>query len=114
LPLVGQDGPGKSANLESEKSLYVVKQAAINALSVHGFEITDDNATYVEGHRPRDWKPFRCSPGGEGAGIWLEQTNPSLTRAWIKSEKSFIGMACQKNWTLPILTEMRKILENRR
>jgi hypothetical protein len=31
-----------------------------------------------------------------------------------QKRKSFIGMACQKNWTLPILTEMRKILENRR
>jgi len=94
---------------EYDKPLNIVKQAGIDAMTVHGFEVTQNDPTYIEGHRPRTWG-FFCTPGGEGAGIWLEQTSSSHTRAWISSEKSHFGMACQQYWTGPILAEMEKIL----
>ena len=94
---------------EYDKPLSVVKQASIDAITVHGFDLTQNNPTYIEGHRPRTWG-FLCTPGGEGVGIWLEETSPSHTRAWINSEKSSFGMACQKDWTAPILMEMEKSL----
>jgi hypothetical protein len=98
---------------EYDKPLDVVKQASIDAITVHGFEVTQNNPTYIEGHRPRTWG-FFCTPGGEGVGIWLEQTSQSHTRAWINSEKSSFGMACQKEWVGPILAEMEKSLGQRK
>jgi len=92
-----------------DKPLQVVRQAGIDAMSVNGFEVTQNTDVYIEGHRPRTWGLF-CTPGGEGAGIWLEQTSPSHTRVAVHSEKSLFGIACQKEWTGPILSEMRKTL----
>ena len=94
---------------EYDKPLSVVKQAGIDAMTVHGFEITQASDLYIEGHRPRTWG-FFCTPGGEGAGIWLEQASQSHIRVLINSEKSSFGMACQKEWTGPILSEMEKSL----
>lgn len=94
---------------EYDNPLTVVKQAGIDAMTVHGFEITQTTDMYIEGHRPRTWG-FFCTPGGEGAGIWFEQTSPSHTRVSIDSRKSHFGMACQKEWTGSILSEMEKAL----
>ena len=92
-----------------DKPLLVVRQAGVDAMSVNGFEVTQNTDLYIEGHRPRTWGLF-CTPGGEGAGIWLEQTSPSHTRVAVHSEKSLFGVACQKEWTGPILSEMGKLL----
>jgi hypothetical protein len=94
---------------EYDNPLDVVKQAGIDAMTVNGFEITQTTDVYIEGHRPRTWG-FFCTPGGEGAGIWLEQTSPSHIRVSINSQKSSFGMACQKEWTGPIRMEMEKTL----
>lgn len=94
---------------EYNKPLKVVKQAGIDAMAVNGFEVTQNDPAYIEGHRPRTWG-FFCTPGGEGVGIWLEETSPSHTQARISSEKSSFGRACQEEWAAPILTEMEKSL----
>ncbi len=97
---------------EYDKPLDVVRQAGIDVMTSYGFEITQNHADYIEGHRPRGLL-FNCG-GGEGVGIWLEQTSPSRTRARISSEKSFVGMGCQKEWTGPLLSEMQKNLDERK
>lgn len=94
---------------EYDKPLKVAKQAGMDAMAVNGFEVTRNDPTYIEGHRPRTWGLF-CTPGGEGVGIWLEETSPSHTQARISSEKSSFGRACQEEWSAPILTEMEKSL----
>ena len=94
---------------EYNQPLKVVKQASVDAMAVNGFQVTQNEPTYIEGHRPRTWG-FFCTPGGEGVGIWLEETNPSHTQARISSEKSHFGRACQEEWAAPILTEMAKTL----
>ncbi len=94
---------------EYEKPADIVKKAAVDALTVNGFEISQSDDTYVEGHRPRTWG-FFCTPGGEGAGVWFEPTSPSHTMVRINSEKSSFGYACQKEWAGPILSEMDKRL----
>ena len=62
---------------EYDEPILVVKQAGVNAMAIHGFVITQDTDTYVEGYRPIQWggRPF-CRPGGERAAIWLEQNRP--------------------------------------
>lgn len=100
---------GKPGEIEYNKPLNVVKQAGMDAMAVNGFEVTQNNATYIEGHRPRTLGLF-CTPGGETAGIWLEQKSQSRTRVRINSEKSFLGKLCQRDWTEPILGEMENSL----
>jgi hypothetical protein len=91
---------------EYDEPILVVKQAGINAMAIHGFVITQDTDTYIEGHRPISWsgRSF-CRRGGERAAIWLEQTGPSHTRVAVHSVK---GYACQEELTVPIILEIRK------
>ena len=103
--------PTKPGGYQGEwtKPIDVVKETGLNALSIHGFEITKNEPTYLEGFRPRTWG-FFCTPGGETAGVWLEQVGPSLTKVWITTAQSSFDRACQKDWTGPVLTEMNKSL----
>lgn len=103
--------PGKTGGFQREfaKPADAVKQAGMDALIIHGFEITKKETNYIEGYRPRIWG-FFCSPGGETSGIWLEQINSSLTRASVTTAISSFGRLCQKNWTNTILAEMEKSL----
>ena len=98
---------------EFPKSVDVVRQAAVDALAVKGFEITKSESFYVEGYRPRTWG-FFCTPGGETSGIWLEQAGPSLTKAWISTAISSFGRLCQKDWTAAIVTEMENTLNSQK
>lgn len=98
---------------EYNQPLKVVKQASVDAMAVNGFQVTQNEPTYIEGHRPRTWG-FFCTPGGEGVGIWLEEISPAHTQARISSEKSSFGRACQEEWAAPILAEMEKSLGRRR
>jgi hypothetical protein len=95
---------------EYDKPLQVVKQAGIDAMSVHGFEVTQSTDVYIEGHRPRILA-FSCI---ERAGIWLEQTSPSHTRVAVDSERSTFGTACREDWAELILSEMSRILGQRK
>jgi hypothetical protein len=90
----------------------VVQKAGLDALAVNGFEITKNEPLYVEGYRPRTWG-FFCSPGGETAGVWLEQTWPAQTKVWTNTAISSFGRLCQKDWTGEILSEMNKALEKK-
>jgi hypothetical protein len=84
----------------------VVKLAGLKALTIYGFEITENEALYIEGYLPRTWWGKLCAPGGETTGVWLEEMGPSMTRV----SKSLFGVGCQKDWTDPVLDEMFKIL----
>jgi len=87
----------------------MAQKAALDAMVVNGFAITKAEPLYVEGYRLRT-HGWHCSPGGETAGIWLEQTGPAQTRVWISTATSSFGRKCQKDWTGEILAEMGKVL----
>lgn len=95
-----------------QKPTDVVQKAAVNALTVTGFEIKKSEPLYVEGARPRAMGLFIGS-GGETAGVWLESLGPSRTRVRIDTAKSMVGIAGQKNWDNDILAEMEKSLGKR-
>jgi hypothetical protein len=102
----------QATQLVFQQPSHVVQKAGIDALAVNGFEITKTEPLYIEGYRPRTWG-FFCTPGGETAGIWLEQIGPSQTKVWTNTAISSFGRLCQKDWTEKILSEMNKALEKR-
>ena len=92
-----------------QQTSEMAQKAALDAMVVNGFAITKAEPLYVEGYRLRT-HGWHCSPGGETAGIWLEQTGPAQTRVWISTATSSFGRKCQKDWTGEILAEMGKVL----
>jgi len=92
-----------------DQPIDAVQNAAHDALSVTGFRVKKAEPFYIEGYRPRTWG-FLCSPGGETAGIWLEQLGPSKTNVSVSTAISSFGALCQKDWTQMIYSEMNKTL----
>jgi hypothetical protein len=92
-----------------QRPIEEVQKAAVNALPVFGFEVQKQERTYVEGYRSRTWGLF-CSPGGETAGVWLEETGTNQVNVAIHTAKSAFGIACQKDWSQSIRDEMQKNL----
>ena len=92
-----------------QKPADVVRNAAVDALVVMGFDIKKSDLPYIEGFRPRK-VGFFVGSGGETVGIWLESLETAKTRVSVSTAKSFLGILGQKNWDGEILTEMEKIL----
>lgn len=86
-----------------------VQKAAIDALAVTGFDIKKQEPTYVEGSRPHKVGLFVGS-GGETVGVWLTAQAADKTEVKVKTTKSFVGIAGQKNWDDQILSEMTETL----
>jgi hypothetical protein len=86
-----------------------VQKAAVVALVANGFEVTKQDARYVEGSRPRKWGLFVGS-GGETAGIWIEPVDADSSRVRVDTARTFLGLAGQKNWDSEIIIELTKAL----
>lgn len=90
-----------------EQPIAKAQQAAVDALAVVGCDIKKQEPTYVEGRRPNKMGLFVGS-GGETVKVWLEALEPQKTSVKVKTEKSFVGVAGQKNWDKQVLDEMAK------
>ena len=88
-----------------------VQRAAVDALTVSGFDIKKQESGHVEGARPRK-VGLVVGSGGETVGVWLKATAPTVTEVRVKTAKSFVGGAGQKTWDKVILAEMTKSLEH--
>lgn len=86
-----------------------VQKAAVDALVVLGCGLKKQEPTYVEGKRTRKVGAFVGS-GGETLRVWLDTAQPEKTAVRVSSEKTFLGMAGQKNWDDQIVAEMTKVL----
>jgi hypothetical protein len=86
-----------------------VQKAAVVALVANGFEVTKQDARYVEGSRPRKWGLFVGS-GGETAGIWIEPVDADTSRVRVDTARTFAGLAGQQNWDSEIIIELTKAL----
>jgi hypothetical protein len=96
-----------------DRPLPAVKKAALNALSVTGFDVEKDEPGYVEGFRPRKIG-FFVGSGGETVGVWLERVDDQKTQVRVDTARSFVGIVGQKSWTADVLDEMRKDLAEAR
>jgi hypothetical protein len=86
-----------------------VQKAAVVALVANGFDVTKQDARYVEGSRPRKWGLFVGS-GGETAGIWIEPVDADTSRVRVDTARTFAGLAGQQNWDSEIIIELTKAL----
>lgn len=92
-----------------QNSLTETNRAAVDALTVLGFEIEETTNTYVQGHRPHKMGLFVGS-GGETVGIWLESISDLQTKVKVDTAKSFVGYVGQEDWDEEIIAEMEKFL----
>jgi hypothetical protein len=89
--------------------IEVAQKAAVNALTVIGCTIKKEDPNYVEGKREHKVGVFVGS-GGETVSVTLTPTGDGKVGINIRTKKSFVGMAGQKNWDQPVLDEMLKSL----
>jgi hypothetical protein len=89
--------------------IQVAQKAAVNALTVIGCTIKKEDPTYVEGKREHKVGVFVGS-GGETVSVTLTAAGDGKVSVNIRTKKSFVGMAGQKNWDQPVLDEMLKSL----
>jgi hypothetical protein len=89
--------------------IQVAQKAAVNALTVIGCTIKKEDPTYVEGKREHKIGVFVGS-GGETVSVTLTPAGDGKVSVNIRTKKSFVGMAGQKNWDQPVLDEMLKSL----
>jgi hypothetical protein len=102
-------GGSSATNVSFDYPAAVVQKAAVNALSVTGFDIQKSDPTYVEGFRPRKVGLFVGS-GGETVGVWIQPVSASKTTAKVETEKSLVGIVGQKNWDDEVIDAMRSSL----
>ena len=88
-----------------------VHKAAADALAVIGCEIKKDEPTHLEGVRTRKVGVFVGS-GGETVVVSIAAQAEGKTNVDIRTKRTFLGGAGQKNWDQPVLDEIRKSLSS--
>jgi hypothetical protein len=84
-------------------------KAAADALAVIGCEIKKDDPTHLEGVRKHKIGAFVGS-GGETVSVSITTQAEGKTNVDIRTKRTFVGGAGQKNWDQPVLDEIRKSL----
>jgi len=102
-------GGSSATNVSFDYPAATVQKAAVNALSVTGFDIQKSDPGYVEGFRPRKVGLFVGS-GGETIGVWIQPVSANRTNAKVETEKSVFGYVGQKNWDDDVIAAMRSSL----
>ena len=100
---------GVQATLDAKPE--AVHKAAADALAVIGCEIKKDEPTHLEGVRTRKVGVFVGS-GGETVVVSIAVQAEGKTNVDIRTKRTFVGGAGQKNWDQPVLDEIRKSLSS--
>lgn len=102
--------PTSEPGAKFEHTISDVHAAALSALSEHGFEVSTNEETYIEGKRPHKVGALVGS-GGETIGVWLLAINSETTQVKVDTAKSFVGMAGQKDWDDEVMASIRAALD---
>lgn len=86
-----------------------VQKAAASALAVVGCTIKKDEPGLLEGYRDRKVGVFVGS-GGETVTVTLTADGDAATKVDVRTKKTFVGGAGQKNWNKPVIDEITKAL----
>lgn len=89
--------PSDARSFVLHKTVPEAQKAAVSALSQFDCEIEAQTPNYVQGFRRRHIGLVLGS-GGETLKVWLESISQAQTRVKVKTEKSLVGIAGQKNW----------------
>ena len=110
MPMAAQAADsGVQATLDAAPA--AVHKAAADALAVIGCEIKKDEPNLVEGVRTRKVGVFVGS-GGETVVVSIAVQAEGKTNVDIRTKRTFVGGAGQKNWDQPVLDEIRKSLSS--
>lgn len=108
MPMSAQaEDKGLQATLDATPA--AVHKAAADALAVVGCEIKKDEPAHLEGYRTRKIGAFVGS-GGETLTVEIATQADGKTNVDIRTKRTFMGGAGQKNWDQPVLDEIRKSL----
>ena len=99
----------KGVQATFDQPMTAVHKAAVDALTVIGCTIKKEDPAYVEGKRERKIGAFVGS-GGETVSVTLSDAGAGKVRVDIRTARTFVGGAGQKNWDQPVLDEMTKEL----
>lgn len=110
MPVSAQaEDKGVQASLDATPE--AVHKAATDALAVIGCEIKKDEPTQLEGYRKHKVGLFVGS-GGETVVVSITAQAEGKTNVDIRTKRTFVGGAGQKNWDQPVLDEIRKSLSS--
>ena len=110
MPMSAQaEDKGVQATLDATPE--AVHKAVADALTVVGCEIKKDEPTHLEGYRTRKIGAFVGS-GGETLTVEIATQGEGKTNVDIRTKRTFLGGAGQKNWDQPVLDEIRKSLSS--
>lgn len=101
----------KGAQATLDATPEAVHKAAADALAVIGCEIKKDEPTHLEGVRTHKVGVFVGS-GGETVSVLIATQADGKTSVDIRTKRTFVGGAGQKNWDQPVLEEIRKSLSS--
>ena len=99
----------KGVQATFDQPMNSVHKAAVDALTVIGCTIKKEEATLVEGKREHKVGVFVGS-GGETVTVTLSEAAGGKVAVDIRTAKTFVGGAGQKNWDQPVLDDMTKSL----
>jgi hypothetical protein len=110
MPMSAQaEDKGVQATLDATPE--AIHKAVADALTVVGCEIKKDEPTHLEGYRTRKIGAFVGS-GGETLTVEIATQGDGKTNVDIRTKRTFMGGAGQKNWDQPVLDEIRKALSS--
>jgi len=90
-------------------TLADAQTAAKLAMAESGFTVKEETDTTIKGNRPRKIGALVGS-GGEKITITLRQISDGSTGVTVKSRKTFVGIAGQKNWDEPVMASIQTAL----
>jgi hypothetical protein len=100
------DSPPEDEGVVFKNSSTACHTAAVNALTVLGFDVKKDEPDYVEGVRPRHMNLIWGAAGGERVMIWLVPVDEARTRVVVDTDRSFVGLVGQKHWDEDVTRQM--------
>lgn len=91
-------------------SLDDTRKAAVSGLKKHGFLIKDDSGNTITGQRPNRMG-LLVGSGGEKISVQLTVLGDLSTEARVKTSKTFLGYAGQKNWDDEVIAAITSTLQ---
>jgi hypothetical protein len=87
--------------------LAAAHQSGLDALAKIGANVKKNEPAYLEGRRPNKIG-LVVGSGGETVKIWLTAQGGAKTAVKVKTVKSFVGIAGQRNWDSEVIAAMQQ------
>ena len=107
-PSVSSSGSASAHNsVILNKSLAAAHQSGLDALAKIGANVKKNEPAYLEGRRPNKIG-LVVGSGGETVKIWFTAQGGGKTAVKVKTVKSLVGIAGQRNWDSDVIAAMQQ------